>query len=110
MRVFTTDRVQAVFTILNNQPVDVLIRDVRLSGAQDGLDLMRDLRSESTSIADVPASVLTNDADIDDRARALAAGYDLDVAKPVDPGQLIEAVMAVLRSRVDRNAWRPPPA
>ncbi len=110
MRVFTTDRVQAVFTILSSQPVDVLISDVRLSGAQDGLDLMRDLRSQSTPVADVPAIALTDDADVDDRARALAAGYDLDVAKPIDPGQLIEAVMAVLRSRVDRKALRRPPA
>jgi CheY-like chemotaxis protein len=39
-----------------------------------------------------PAAALTALARTDDRRRALSAGYQMHVAKPVDPSELVSAV------------------
>ena len=59
---------------------------------------MRDLRSRPRPAALVPAVAVTSESNIDVRARALAAGYDLHVVSPLDPSQLITASAAVLRA------------
>ena len=38
-----------------------------------------------------------------DRGKALTAGYDQHMAKPVDPAQLVAAVAALARSAVARG-------
>jgi PAS domain S-box-containing protein len=97
MRVSTADSVAAAFEILTAEAIDVIVSDIRLEGAQDGLDLIRDLRARETPLARTPALAVTGYADQDDRVRALAAGYDLHLPKPIDPEHLIEAVTAILR-------------
>ena len=97
MRVLTADSVQGALAILAAEPVDVIVSAIRVSGASDGLDLIRELRAQTTPAARVSAVAVASGSDLDDRARGLRAGYDLLVAKPIDPGQLIEAVTAVLR-------------
>ena len=46
-------------------------------------------------LASIPAAALTSFAAAGDRQRALLAGFQLHLAKPVDRGALVEAVAAL---------------
>jgi signal transduction histidine kinase/ActR/RegA family two-component response regulator len=71
---------------------DVLISDIGMPG-EDGFMLINRVRSLAPEEGGaVPAIALTAYATEEDRQRALAAGYDNHVSKPVEPGELIEAV------------------
>jgi CheY-like chemotaxis protein/anti-sigma regulatory factor (Ser/Thr protein kinase) len=80
---------------------DVLIVDVGMPG-MDGYDFIRRLRtSAEPSLRDVPAAALTAFARAEDRTRALQSGFEMHLAKPIDPGELVAAVaMLVRRTRV----------
>ncbi len=74
------------------QPPDVLVSDLLMPG-EDGLDLIRNIRAlEATTGRHTPAAALTALARSEDRRRALSAGYEMHVAKPVDPLELASAV------------------
>jgi CheY-like chemotaxis protein len=75
---------------------DVLLSDIGMPG-MDGYALMRELRERPASRA-IPAAALTAYAHADDRGQAIAAGYQLHVAKPVEPAELV-AVVASLAGR-----------
>ena len=99
MRVLTADSAQGALQILDRELVDVIVSDIRLSGEGDGFELIQAVRAHPELYGRVPAIVVSAHANSDDRARALAAGYQLHVAKPVEPSELVAAVAAVLRSR-----------
>ena len=98
MRVLTADSAQGALQILDRDLVDVVVSDIRLSGEGDGFELIRAVRAHPEPYGHVPAIVVSAHANSDDQARALAAGYQLHVAKPVEPFELVAAVSAVLRS------------
>jgi PAS domain S-box-containing protein len=78
--------------LLRAQSFDVLVSDLGMPGA-DGLDLIRLVRArERTRGGRLPAVALTAYAGVDDRERALAAGYDRYASKPVDPDELCDVV------------------
>jgi PAS domain S-box-containing protein len=77
---------------INERGPDVLISDIAMPG-EDGYDLIRKLRSRgSANGGRVPAIALTAFARNEDRERALEAGYQTHLAKPVEPNQLAAAV------------------
>ena len=78
-------------------PFDVIVSDIGMPG-MDGYSLMRTIRSREAG-ADVPAIALTAYAREVDADRALRAGYQQHLAKPVDAGKLIEAVRTWARTR-----------
>jgi CheY-like chemotaxis protein len=60
---------------------------------RDGYDLIRELRMQSqSSIASIPAAAVTACARADERQRALAAGFQMHLAKPLRPETLARAV------------------
>jgi CheY-like chemotaxis protein len=64
---------------------------------EDGYALIRRLRAlEDGRARRTPALALTAYASADDRRRALLAGYDRHVPKPVDPPELIAAVIELV--------------
>ena len=63
---------------------------------QDGYQLIKTLRASARGAA-VPAVALTAYAHVEDRERALEAGFQLHVAKPVDPAAVVRAVALVAR-------------
>ncbi|MGI8837830.1 MAG: PAS domain S-box protein [Pyrinomonadaceae bacterium] len=52
----------------------------------------------------IPAIALTGYATAKDRERALAAGYQLHLAKPVEPEALVAAILSLLRPAVARKS------
>jgi signal transduction histidine kinase/CheY-like chemotaxis protein len=76
---------------------DVLVSDIGMPGT-DGYALIRLVRALPGEQATVPAIALTAFARNDDRARALAAGFQMHLGKPIDEDELVAAVASVARS------------
>ena len=77
---------------------DVLVSDIQMPGG-DGYDLISRVRAlPADEGGETPAVALTAYSSAAERTRALAAGYQMHVAKPVDPGELA-AVIATLAGR-----------
>jgi CheY-like chemotaxis protein len=59
----------------------------------DGYQLIRQVRNEiGRHAGTIPAIALTAYARVEDRARALRAGYQAHLAKPVEPGELLMTI------------------
>jgi CheY-like chemotaxis protein len=80
------------FEVLEHWRPDVLVSDIGMPG-ESGFDLIGRLRRiPPEKGGDVPALALTAYAHAEDGRRALAAGFQLHVAKPVEPVTLTRAV------------------
>ena len=77
----------------------VLVSDISMPG-EDGYDLMRSVRAMGIGYTtrEMPSIALTAYARQQDRQRALMAGFQMHVTKPVDPHELT-AVVASLAGR-----------
>jgi hypothetical protein len=65
---------------------------------EDGYDLIRWLRSLPPERGgSVPAAAVTAYARSEDRRRVLLAGFDIQVSKPFDPGELLAVVASLDR-------------
>ena len=76
------------------ETADVLVSDIGMPG-EDGYAFLTRLRSAGLPL---PAIAVTAYADPRDRERALAAGYQAHLAKPVEPHALVGAVVRVMRA------------
>ncbi len=64
----------------------------------DGYELIRRLRASSDpALRDIPAAALTAFARSEDRTKALQSGFEMHLAKPVDPGELVASVATLVR-------------
>ena len=79
---------------------DVLVSDIAMPG-EDGYSLIRSIRQadEAAGRTRLPCIAVTAYARDDDRARALAAGYDRHLTKPLDPEALLEAIAELTLGR-----------
>jgi CheY-like chemotaxis protein len=76
----------------NRRPFDVIISDIGMPD-EDGYQFMSKVRALPPDRGGlVPAIALTGYATRKDRERALAAGYQLHLAKPVEPEDLVVAI------------------
>jgi len=79
---------------LKDRP-DAIVSDIAMPG-EDGYSLIQKVRSlQSARLSRVPAAALTSLALEEDRRRAVEAGFQLHLAKPVEPGSLVAAVAAL---------------
>ena len=87
-----------VLSLLDVEPPDALVSDIDVSG-DDGCALIRQIRArEAERGGFLPAIAVTAYARAEDRARTLAAGFQVHAAKPVDPVALAAAVAAITQS------------
>ncbi|WP_422923265.1 PAS domain S-box protein [Singulisphaera sp. PoT] len=98
--VIDADSAERAVGLLEAGPPDILVSDIGMP-AQDGLDLIRSVRARYTA-KKLPAVALTAFARAEDRRRALMAGFQTHVAKPVDPAELV----AVVASLVERTGGK----
>ena len=84
---------------LTTAPPDVLISDIRMDTI-DGYALIKDVRALPPERGGVvPAVALTALTRQEDRRRALDAGYQVHVPKPVTPAKLVAVLGFLLRQR-----------
>jgi CheY-like chemotaxis protein len=98
--VSTAASVDEALSKLEQETPDVVISDIGLPG-RDGYDFVRSWRKQEQErqLPKIPAVALTAYARAEDRRRALVAGFQAHVAKPVDQGELL-AIIASLTGRV----------
>ena len=83
--------VEALEVLATFRP-DVLVSDVGMPG-EDGYALIRRVRAlASEDGGRIPAAALTAYARVEDRRRALLAGYQAHVPKPVAPAALVAVI------------------
>jgi signal transduction histidine kinase/DNA-binding response OmpR family regulator len=74
---------------------DVLVSDIGMPN-EDGYSLIQKLRRQRLKLArEIPAVALTAYATDDDRDRALSAGFQMHVAKPIEPETLVKSIADV---------------
>jgi CheY-like chemotaxis protein/anti-sigma regulatory factor (Ser/Thr protein kinase) len=95
--VLTAASARDALRILQREHVDVLLADVAMPG-EDGYTLLRKVRAMDRFTArTIPAAALTAFARDEDRREALAAGFQMHLAKPIDAASLVAAVAALSR-------------
>ncbi|HYJ93594.1 MAG TPA: ATP-binding protein [Vicinamibacterales bacterium] len=77
----------------------VIVSDLGMP-AQDGYQLIRQIRAIDSELGRIPAVAVTGYATADDVQRALTAGFQLHISKPMDPAAFVAAVADL--ARVDR--------
>ena len=77
-------------------PADILVIDIEMP-REDGFALVRSLREAGRR---TPAIALTAYGRAEDRKRALAAGFNMHMSKPVDPAELTMAIASLTGRRV----------
>ena len=87
----TTSASEALAAVEDARPA-VLVSDIAMP-ERDGYWLLEQVRSKRG--ASPPVIAVTAHADFHDRQRALRAGFDAYLVKPVDPDELCEAVARV---------------
>jgi signal transduction histidine kinase len=76
---------------------DVLLSDIGMPD-EDGYALIKRVRARAPEVGgSVPAASLTAYAGPEDRRRALLAGFNMHVPKPVDPAELVAVVASLGR-------------
>jgi CheY-like chemotaxis protein len=92
----------AALVALEQSEFDLLISDIGMPDT-DGYDLMRQVRKlETGKQRRLPAVALTAYARVQDRMRAILAGYNTHISKPVDANELV-TVVASLAGRLAKN-------
>jgi len=81
--------------IIGSRPPQVLISDIEMPD-RDGYELLRTVREQTGRRTTFPAIAVTAYARDVDRRRALDAGFDAHLAKPVEPADLVAAVASLL--------------
>ena len=98
---------EAMEAVFQRQP-DILVSDIGMP-IEDGYSLIRKVRQLTAEPAKkMPAIALTAYARTEDRMRAIAAGFQMHVPKPVEPAELA-TVIASLAGRTDWNDVSAPP-
>ena len=102
-RVTAAGTASEALAALEAEVPDVLLSDIAMPG-MDGYELIRRVR-EKDAWSRIPAAALTAFVSPTDRGRALLAGFDTHVPKPVEPAELM-AVVAALADRRPASTMR----
>jgi CheY-like chemotaxis protein len=77
---------------------DLLIADIGMPG-EDGYSLMRSIRQLEAGPEHVLAIALTAHGRPEDVERALASGFQMHVAKPIDSNRLVASIATLVESQ-----------
>ena len=88
------------YSSFTTSPPDVVVSDIEMP-EENGYDLIRRLRGLPEERGGrIPAAALTAYARAEDRIRALRAGFQHHVTKPVQPAELVAVVASLVRRSV----------
>jgi CheY-like chemotaxis protein len=83
--------------ILDEWLPDLIVSDIGMAGV-DGYEFMAGVRARPRDRGGlIPAIALTAYARTEDRIRALEAGYQMHIPKPVEPEELMTVIHALTR-------------
>ncbi|TVP61750.1 MAG: PAS domain-containing sensor histidine kinase [Nodularia sp. (in: Bacteria)] len=90
--VITAASAQEALEVLEHDQIDILISDIGMPD-EDGYQFIHQVRRlGSETSRNIPAAALTAYARPEDRQRALLSGYQIHIAKPIEPSELIAVV------------------
>jgi PAS domain S-box-containing protein len=93
--VITAASVDEALDALDRFKPDALVSDIAMPD-RDGYDLIREIRSrEPERGGKIPAVAVTAYARTEDRVRALTAGFQMHITKPISPDELITVVASL---------------
>ena len=93
------DGAKAALAALERDRFDIVLSDIGMPGG-DGYQLLSTIRAHAARhVAEIPAIALTAYARPVDAARARTAGFDLHLAKPVDPEVVVEMIATAIARR-----------
>ena len=81
--------------LLSADRFSLVILDVLLPDG-DGIDLLREIRSNSLG-SETAVMLLSTEAEVDDRVRGMQTGADEYVGKPYEPAYLVARARELLR-------------
>jgi PAS domain S-box-containing protein len=96
VKVLAAHSAEEALAMLARERPHVLLSDLGMPGV-DGYALIRRVRALAAPQGQVPAVAITAYARAEDRERALAAGYQAHVAKPVHAHELLALIESLLR-------------
>ena len=92
---FATSATEAIRKLPECAP-DLVLSDIAMPG-RDGYAVLDEVRQVQTALGRrVPVAAVSAHAHAEDRQRAIAAGFDQYLAKPVDPAALASTVKALV--------------
>lgn len=94
-KVTPVESVREALSVLDSLRPDVLVSDIGLPD-EDGYTLIRHVRSRDAARGQTtPAIALSGYVSSEDRARLLAAGFQIHLRKPVNPSEIVAAVASL---------------
>lgn len=95
----TADSAAMALTVLTEWQPNILVSDIGMPD-EDGYELMRQVRTLTPERGGkIPAVALTAYARFEDRLRALSVGYQMHVAKPLDPAELTVVIRSLVTGK-----------
>lgn len=91
----SAENAAAALEVLRGHRPDLIISDIEMPG-EDGYSLIRKVRLQESPHRRLPAIALTAYARSVDRVRALAAGFQMHMTKPVEPAELVAAARSLV--------------
>ena len=94
--VSTEKSAAAAYAALQRGNIDILLSDIGMPG-EDGYHFVRRIRRTHGSMRSLPAIAITAHASEEDRQRALDAGFDRYLTKPVDVALLVSNIAQLVQ-------------
>jgi len=105
-RVSSASSAEVALTKLLPDAPDVVVTDLGMP-QMDGFTFIQRLRQHSSPrVREIPAAALTAYARSEDRMRALRAGFQIHLAKPIDPAELVTTVASLAKRIVVKDPDR----
>ncbi len=102
IEVTTASAAQEALASLESHRHDIVVSDIGLAG-EDGYALISRIRGLPSKLASTPVVALTASASPDDRQRALVAGFNVHLTKPVAPAELLTAIAELTGRHVRKD-------
>jgi PAS domain S-box-containing protein len=96
-RVTAANSAAQALAALDAEVPDVIVADLGMPNVNGFEFIGRVRRHANTGVRELPAAALTAYARSDDRMRALRAGFDIHLAKPIDPAELVTTIAALAK-------------
>jgi signal transduction histidine kinase/CheY-like chemotaxis protein len=104
MIVYDAGSAREALELIASTHIDLIVSDIGMP-EQDGFSLVRQIRAQSVKEkSSIPALALTAFARNEDRTRALLEGFNVHMAKPVAPAELLTALADLIGRAAGRIA------